>query len=87
MERDIDQIIERLKIDIPGVLIDQLKVSHPRADDDGLWFVKIPGRNGEVQIESSFGVCPFVIESDFNNERLDGRTIDEVVKIVTGLYT
>ena len=58
MPRDIDHIIERLKAELPGVEVTQLKVKHP-ADDDGLWFIKIPGRSGNVQIESSDGSCPF----------------------------
>ena len=63
MRRDIDQIIERLRSELPGAQITQLQVTHPEADDDGLWFVKVPGQRGEIQIESSSGTCPFVIES------------------------
>ncbi len=86
MPRDIDTIIERLKAELPGVRIAQLQVARPGADDDGLWFITIPGRAGEVQIESSHGSCPFLIESDFNAERFHGRTVDEVVQTVRGLY-
>ena len=84
--RDIDHIIERLKSEIHGVRVTQLQVAHPGADDDGIWFIKIPGRAGEVQIESSDGSCSFIIESDFSAERLHGQTIDEVIQIVTKLY-
>lgn len=86
MPRDIDHIIERLKTELPGVQVTQLQVGHPGADDDGLWFIRIPGRAGEVQIESSRGSCPFLIESDFSTERLHGRSIDEVVSTVRRLY-
>jgi hypothetical protein len=41
---DIDHIIERLKAELPGVQITQLQVAHPGADDDGLWFIRMPGR-------------------------------------------
>ena len=34
MARDIDQIIELLRREIPGVEITQLQVTHPGADDD-----------------------------------------------------
>ena len=44
MARDIDQIIERLRTEIPGVHVAQLRVRRPEADDDGLWFIEIPGR-------------------------------------------
>jgi len=86
MSRDIDQIIERLRAEIPGVQVTQLQVTHPGADDDGLWFIKIPGRAGEVQIESPHGICPFLIESDFSDERLRGHSVDEVVSTVRRLY-
>ena len=86
MTRDIDQIIERLKAELPGVHVTQLKASHPGADDDGLWFIKIPGKDGGVQIESSHGTCPFLIESDVSDEKLQGRSIDEVISTVKRLY-
>ena len=86
MLRDIDQIIERLKTEIPGLQVTQLQVTHPGADDDGLWFIKIPGRVEEVQIESSYGSCPFIIESDFSAEVFRGSTVDEVVSTVKRLY-
>jgi hypothetical protein len=86
MTRDIDQIIEQLKAELPGVLVTQLQVSHPGADDDGLWFIKIPGRDGNVQIESSDGTCPFIIESDFGSEAFHGHTVGEVISIVRRLY-
>jgi len=87
MSRDIDQIIERLTVDIPGVDIQRLHVTNPGADDDGLWFIQIPGREENVQIESSNGGCPFLIESDFSSGRLWGHSIEEVVSTVKRLYT
>jgi hypothetical protein len=84
--RDIDHIIEWLKTEIPGVQVKQLEVTHPGVDDDGLWFITIPERAEEVQIESSFGSCPFIIESDFSAELFHGSTVDEVVSIVKRLY-
>ena len=48
MARDIDQIIERLKTEIPSVQVTQLQVTHPGADDDGLWFIRLPGKAEEV---------------------------------------
>lgn len=87
MLRDIDHIIERLKAEVPGIQVSQLQVARPGADDDGLWFIKVPGRSEEVQIESSNGVCPFLVESDFSPDRLYGQNIDEVVSLVKGLYS
>ena len=87
MQRDIDLIIERLKAEIPGVHIAQLQVTHPGADDDGLWFIEISGRSETVQVESSNGGCPFLIESDFNDERFHGHTVQEVVVTVKRLFS
>ena len=85
MTRDIDQILELLRSEVPGIRIAQLQVTHPGADDDGLWFIKVPGRTGEVQIESSSGTCPFVIESKFSSEKHHGRSVHEVVGTVMRL--
>ena len=87
MARAIDQIIARLNADVPDVHIAQLHVSHPGADDDGLWFIGISGRAETVQVESSDGNCPLLIESDFSADRLHGHTVDEVVVQVKQLYS
>lgn len=63
MERDIDRIIRRLQAEYPALRAKQLRVAHPGADDDGLWFVSHPGAPLEVQIESPDGNCPFLIEN------------------------
>lgn len=86
MKREIDLIIEQLAADIPGVQIEQLKAKHPGADDDGLWFIDIPDQDRRVQIESPDGICPFLIESDFNNERFYGQPVQEVVATVRNLF-
>jgi hypothetical protein len=86
MLRDIDLIMEQLTANVPGIRIEQLKVPHPGADDDGLWFINLQDREQQVQIESSEGSCPFLIESDFNNERLYGYTVEEVVATIKSLY-
>jgi len=79
--RDIESIIEKVKERFPKVSIAQLKVMHP-ADDDGLWFFSFENPKDEIQIESSFGKCPFLIESNRNDERRYGHSVDEVVDIV-----
>jgi hypothetical protein len=84
MPRDIDQILTRLEGAIRDVQIRQLQVSHA-ADDDGLWYISISGKPGEVQIESANGTCPFLIESIFNDARHTGSTVDEVVALVRSL--
>jgi hypothetical protein len=86
MQRDIDLIVERLAANMPGIHIEQLKVIHPGPDDDGLWLINIQDRAERVQIESSDGMCPFLIESDFSDERFHGYTIEEVVATIKRLF-
>ncbi len=86
MPRDIDQITELLRRHIPGVQITQLQVTHPGADDDSIWFITVPGREGEVQIESSSGNCPFLIESNISSDTHYGRSAFEVVGTVWKLF-
>lgn len=87
MKRDIEFIIDELTARVPGVHIERLKVAHPGADDDGLWFINIPDQEKQVQIESSEGSCPFLIESDFNDDRFYGHTVQEVVATVKRLFS
>jgi hypothetical protein len=63
MGRDIEEIIQKVKDRMPNVIVSQLTVSHPGVDDDGLWYFKVPGVEGDIQLESSSGQCPFFIES------------------------
>lgn len=85
MNRDIDQIIDCLKSAIPGASVAQLLVKHPGADDNGLWFITMPGITEEIQIESPAGMCPFLVESAFSSERFHGHSVSEVVEIVASL--
>jgi hypothetical protein len=82
MARDIDVIVARLKAGVPAVDV-ELQVSHPSADNDGLWFINVSGHAESVQIESPDGNCPFLIESD--SERLHAFTFDQVVDAVRRL--
>jgi hypothetical protein len=60
--------------------VQQLRVSHPGADDDGLWYFGQPASEFQVQIESPDGMCPFRVETDENDERLTGRSVEETVE-------
>jgi hypothetical protein len=70
--RDIDQVIQSMTKICPTVRVSKLGVSHPGADDDGIWFFKQSGSDFEVQLESPTGMCPFLVETDEN----DGREFD-----------
>lgn len=85
MDRDIDCIIGRLNVEYPGIQITQVQVRHPGADDDGLWFVRVPGRRGEIQLESSDGSFPVLIESDRSNERFSAETVEDLVSVLRRL--
>jgi hypothetical protein len=85
MSRDIDRIIERVKNLIPDALVEQLWVSHPGVDDDGLWFFRLPGIAKDIQIESSQGVCPFIVEHCDMKSSTDAETawsVEEAVQKV-----
>ncbi|BDU18133.1 hypothetical protein [Lysobacter auxotrophicus] len=78
--RDIDQI-ERTLVELyPALKVSQLKVVHPGADDDGVWFFTHPASRSEVQLEATTGNCPFVLESDSDNQRLVLTTVEAVVE-------
>jgi hypothetical protein len=80
--RDIELIIRSIGEKYPAVEVRQLKVLHPGADDDGLWFFSKRESRFEVQIESASGMCPFLIETD---EPLDRRTTNSVAETVHAL--
>jgi hypothetical protein len=86
MPRDIDRIIESLKREFPAVQVTQLQVTHP-ADDDGLWFINVPGKSRKIQIESPDGNCPFLIEFDGSTKQLHGKTVDDVLAKFRILHT
>lgn len=62
--RDIDLVARELRTLFPDISIEQIRVEHPGADDDGLWFFRHPSSPIEAQLESTFGACPFLFESD-----------------------
>lgn len=81
MTPELEAVIRRVQEQLPLARWEQLPVKWP-ADDDGLWIFWIPGMPGEVQIESSWGVCPFLIETDKHDERATGQTPAETADTV-----
>ena len=77
--RDVDVVIALIRERLPEVAVEQLQVKFP-ADDDGLWFFRLPGRGVEVQIESSTGECPFLVENDANADCLDCTSVAGTVE-------
>lgn len=80
--RDINKIIASLVEQFPTVQVEQLKVLHPGADDDGLWFFREPSSSFEVQLESSSGNCPFLFETTEHPRALQAGSINEAVQLV-----
>jgi hypothetical protein len=83
--RDIDQITRLILNACPTVRVRQLSVSHPGADDDGIWFFNRPDSEFEVQAESPNGMCPFLIETDKSDTRVTANCIEEAVAIIANL--
>jgi hypothetical protein len=83
--RDVEKIIERFRELYPAVEVSQLKVLHPGADDDGLWFFSHCESPFEVQIESPNGMCPFLIETDESDAQTTTNTIEKTVQVLTAL--
>ena len=80
--RDIDTVIAAATAKHPKLRVEQLKVKHPGADDDGLWFFNHPDSQFEVQLESSYGTFPFLVETDRHNERGQASTVAEAVELL-----
>lgn len=76
---DVDQII-RVASAWPDVDIQQLHVLHAGADDDGIWF--FTRGQFEVQLESSTGMSPFLIESDEDPKRSTANSIEEAIAML-----
>lgn len=81
--RDIDLIIEKIRQQLPEVAVWQEVKIHP-ADDDGIWFFYYSRRKPDIQLESSLGMCPFMVVTDeyWGANAKTANTIDEAVSIV-----
>lgn len=82
--RDIIKIICHVQKIIPNVEVYQLQKKHA-GDDDGLWWFCLPSyNNDDIQIESSDGMCPFLIETNAHSSAnaRRGDTVEEVVRII-----
>ncbi|HYX71363.1 MAG TPA: hypothetical protein VE732_01215 [Nitrososphaera sp.] len=79
---DIFLIIRLVQEHMPTVRWTQLRVSHPGADDDGIWFFWIPGYPGDVQLESWNGMLPFLAETDKHDERVMCNSAEDAARVV-----
>jgi hypothetical protein len=82
----VKQIIALVREKYPEIRWTRLWVRNPKVNDDGIWFFWLADEDGEVQIESSYGVCPFLVETDKHDERFTAETIEQTAdKIVEWL--
>jgi len=82
--RDIDSVLRLLQQAHPAISAQQLGVSHPGADDDGLWFFRHPASAVEIQLESSTGNLPFLVEGSTSPDRRLADTVQAAVALVVG---
>lgn len=82
MAKGIEQLTSALQRAYPDIVIEKPRVSHPGADDDAVWRVNHPRALTEVQVESSGGEPPFMVESEFAPPTV-ARTVDDAVRLVT----
>jgi hypothetical protein len=73
---DLQEVVRLVEMQLPKVKWEQLHVINA-SDDDGIWFFWMPDISGEVQIESSRGTCPFLIETDKHDDRFISRSPQE----------
>jgi hypothetical protein len=82
--RDIDQVIAALRRRHSDLAVEQRPVAYA-AVDEGIWFINLPSTSIEVQLESSTGNCPFLIESSRSPERLHAASIGETINMVSAM--
>lgn len=78
---EVQAIVARGRARLPHVEASQQQVKFP-GDDDGLCFFDLPGHDSEVQIESSDGCCPFLVETSASTERLMRRSVSATAEAV-----
>jgi len=82
--RHIDSVVRLLRQAHPDISAEQLRVSHPGADDDGLWLFRHPASTVEIQLESPTGNLPFLIEDSASSDRYSADTVEAAVAFVVG---
>jgi hypothetical protein len=82
--RDIDSVVRLIREAYPDISAEQLRVPHPDADDDGLWFIRHPASAVEIQLESPTGNLPFLVEDSVSSERRSTDTVQAAVAFVVG---
>lgn len=85
MPSDVDEIIGGVQADHPEVEVTRMVKSRP-ADDDHLWFFRLPTVMKDIHIESATEDCPFWIEHlgmKSGAESVVANTVEEGVRWVS----
>lgn len=80
MTRDINEITAAVRERLPDVQVYQLKVIHP-ADDDGVWWFSLPGIDADVQLDSTDGLCPFLVDYSDREHPAAAETVDSIEEV------
>lgn len=80
--RDIDEVIDLVRLRFPDTGVRQLEVRNQN-DDDGIWYFWLPGaERDEIQVENSLGKCPFYCETYRSDERHTTESVDATVDLI-----
>jgi hypothetical protein len=83
---DIDRVIDLVAADLPDLTVVQHHDAWP-ADDEGVWFFRLPDLMTDIQLESSTGMCPFIVEHSGMPSAVDAWTaasVNEAARMVVG---
>jgi hypothetical protein len=84
IQRDIHAIMTAVRSELPGCMITQEAAYLPTTNDDGIWYVRLPCPGKEVQIESTYGMCPFLVEinAESGPTARTFTTVEEIVAVI-----
>ena len=87
MLRDIDRLIEALRIQFPDLMVRQLEPTLPN-DDDGVWWLWLPNTDDSVQVYSPDGNCPLLVTCGErlppNLYSIEVESVDRAVDVIKG---
>lgn len=81
--RDIDLIIEEVRLQFPEIRVHQYHKTHP-ADDDGVWWFSLSNNEPDIKLNSPYGYCPFMVETNeqWGENARTAHTTDEAVLMI-----
>ena len=82
MPPDIDQLTAALQRAHPGITIERLRTAEPDEDDEARWSINHPDALTAVQVGSSTGDIPFVVESELAAPTI-AKSVDDAERLVT----